>query len=597
MATGARVRTVVSGTPATASGGSSVPLRVERSGKAEDASAPAAFGTVFERATQQRRDLRHDERHGAAALEAAIAEGLPLARAASAVAAAIVERAEQSTTLPPRAGPAPPPPQNAVEWLTEVLTPPPEGPPNERAARLADRLTRLIEGAASDRAESEGQQNEISGTVLDAGQPARGLPARTEPRPALLAHAADIADALLSLLAAQAKSAVRAVRSTPVGIRPVELKQSALVPKELQPLLPAMLAARMLDGAPTSADAAPENRASRPAAGADAARSPATVASHVESMGGAPDGADPLLARMLMRAVQADARLASLRSAFAPTPSDLRLGADVGSTAATVVVRSRGAGTRLDGGSASSVVPGSAENAAGGRQAGGLPSSIGASAAIADAAVASGGATDGLSTTRAGDRPERHLLAATTVNDSAGDRASLANGSVAGVVPSNGIAPMPSHHPAILQPFADVHGVVEQIVAGLTVRRLENGSQIRLRLVPDHLGEVTLKLSLEGTTLTATALAQSPDVRDLLLANQQSLARSLAGHGITLGGFSVDVSGGDARGGRDERSPRGFGPRITVHELGTVSDGADETLPAVATPPGSASRSLLDFLV
>ena len=63
-------------------------------------------------------------------------------------------------------------------------------------------------------------------------------------------------------------------------------------------------------------------------------------------------------------------------------------------------------------------------------------------------------------------------------------------------------------------------------------------------------------------------LAANADVRNTLMSNHQQLARSLADAGLTLSGFSVDVSGGNA--GRDRQNndrTAGFGRRYTVHEL------------------------------
>ena len=66
-----------------------------------------------------------------------------------------------------------------------------------------------------------------------------------------------------------------------------------------------------------------------------------------------------------------------------------------------------------------------------------------------------------------------------------------------------------------------------------------------MRLQPEHLGDVSLKLTVTGSTITASIIAQNADVRHALLSNQQQLARSLAEAGLSLGKFSVDVSGGN----------------------------------------------------
>ena len=92
----------------------------------------------------------------------------------------------------------------------------------------------------------------------------------------------------------------------------------------------------------------------------------------------------------------------------------------------------------------------------------------------------------------------------------------------------------------------DPNAVIEQIVKGIVIQGTGGSSQIRLRLQPEHLGEVSLKLTVTGNSISASVVAQSASVRDLLLSGQSQLNRSLSDAGLTLGNFSVDVSGNNA---------------------------------------------------
>jgi flagellar hook-length control protein FliK len=92
----------------------------------------------------------------------------------------------------------------------------------------------------------------------------------------------------------------------------------------------------------------------------------------------------------------------------------------------------------------------------------------------------------------------------------------------------------------------DPESIIEQMVKSMTMRSSGGTSQVNLRLQPDHLGSVALKITVTGTTIDANVIAQSGHVRDLLVNGQQQLARSLSDAGLTLGTFSVDVSGGNA---------------------------------------------------
>lgn len=122
----------------------------------------------------------------------------------------------------------------------------------------------------------------------------------------------------------------------------------------------------------------------------------------------------------------------------------------------------------------------------------------------------------------------------------------------------------------------DPQAVIEQLVKGIVLRNSGNTSEVRMRLQPEHLGDVSLKLTVSGNTITATIVAQNAHVRDMLLQNQQQLARSLSEAGLSLGNFSVDVSGGNG-GFTDQRSQQQQ-PRIgRVGAFAAVLNGEDDT--------------------
>jgi flagellar hook-length control protein FliK len=91
----------------------------------------------------------------------------------------------------------------------------------------------------------------------------------------------------------------------------------------------------------------------------------------------------------------------------------------------------------------------------------------------------------------------------------------------------------------------DPQSVIEQVVKGIVIRTSGGTSEVRMRLQPENLGDVSLKITVNGNTINANIVAQNADVRDTLLSNQQQLARTLSEAGLSLGNFSVDVSGGN----------------------------------------------------
>ncbi|HEY9179397.1 MAG TPA: flagellar hook-length control protein FliK [Candidatus Baltobacteraceae bacterium] len=136
-------------------------------------------------------------------------------------------------------------------------------------------------------------------------------------------------------------------------------------------------------------------------------------------------------------------------------------------------------------------------------------------------------------------------------------------------------ASSPGAQPATAAPApytVDPQAVIEQLVKGIVLRNSGSTSEVRMRLQPENLGDVSLKLTVTGNTISANIVAQNADVRQALLQNQQQLARSLAEAGLSLGKFSVDVSGGNPGFSQQQSPPhRSFARTGFVH-LGPLAE-------------------------
>jgi flagellar hook-length control protein FliK len=145
----------------------------------------------------------------------------------------------------------------------------------------------------------------------------------------------------------------------------------------------------------------------------------------------------------------------------------------------------------------------------------------------------------------------------------------------------------------------DANAVIEQLVKSMAMRTNAQGSsEIRLHLQPENLGDVTMKITVTGSQISANVVAANADVRNALMSNHQQLARSLADAGLTLSGFSVDVSGGNA--GHDRQNndrTAGFGRRYTVHELPGASTSETTDIASLGPPLLSGSNlALFNYL-
>jgi flagellar hook-length control protein FliK len=111
-------------------------------------------------------------------------------------------------------------------------------------------------------------------------------------------------------------------------------------------------------------------------------------------------------------------------------------------------------------------------------------------------------------------------------------------------VSTNGAPSSPQTVPS--QTTVDPNVVVDQILRGISLNTIDTTSTVRMRLVPEELGDVSVKLTIEGSSVTAQVMAQTPAAHDALVAGQGQLERALADAGLKLTSFNVDLAGGFA---------------------------------------------------
>jgi len=167
------------------------------------------------------------------------------------------------------------------------------------------------------------------------------------------------------------------------------------------------------------------------------------------------------------------------------------------------------------------------------------------------------------------------------------DQASSAN--------SNTAAPNSTSQAAV-----DTSAIVEQVLRGAFLQTNGTSSTIRLSLVPEHLGDVSVKLNVDTSgNVTAHVTAQTAEAGQALTQGQSQLTRSLADAGLKLTSYSVDVSnsglGGNANGQQQSSQQQSSGRRAPIAGLSADAPSGDESdLLAVPTfgPPIVATRTL-----
>ena len=409
-----------------------------------------------------------------------------------------------------------------TQTLANALSPPSNAPPGtaaQQAAALAARLQSVVESIARDAQNGSGQQNELSGNLLDANS-AKELPAQPQQSNGA-SSPLDVSSLVSSLLS----SVIAALNAPSATAPPAKPSYSPVQLASTQSLATSAVEAQQ--SAPSTLNAGLLNQSTANAV-APQAQPPSSPQTSI-SMSNAPD----LLARMLVRAAGVDAQLNA-----GGTPANAS-GASSGASALAAPTPSLSSST--------------------------LAARFAALLADADGTAITAGSSSGDTSTsnNSGHSFAQDLAQQAPSGTNAASLIAAPNPSLNAQV-QNALQSTPGGGSTV-----DANAVLEQMINGMSMRTLAQGtSEIRLQLQPENLGQVTMRLTVSGTQVTANVVAQSADVRSALVANQQDLARSLSQAGLTLSGFSVDVSGGDA--GQDQSKDRtaGFGRRYTVHELG-----------------------------
>jgi hypothetical protein len=161
----------------------------------------------------------------------------------------------------------------------------------------------------------------------------------------------------------------------------------------------------------------------------------------------------------------------------------------------------------------------------------------------------------------------------------------------------------PAPAPTLPQPqHVDANAVIDQILRGMAIRTTDGQSEVRLRLVPEQLGDVSVKLVVSAGSVDASITAHTPDAQNALAGAQTQLAKSLAEAGLKLASFNVGLAGSFAD-TRDHANPNGSWSRSSTRRIGGLhSTDVDETVdpallavPSFGPPIYAANRALGAF--
>ena len=89
--------------------------------------------------------------------------------------------------------------------------------------------------------------------------------------------------------------------------------------------------------------------------------------------------------------------------------------------------------------------------------------------------------------------------------------------------------------------------MIDRVTRTVSVSLRRGVQRVRLQLHPPELGMLRIHLTLEGDQLKADMQVQSQAARQMLINHLPTLERSLAGHGIEVRHFQVQVTPEDTQ--------------------------------------------------
>ena len=102
--------------------------------------------------------------------------------------------------------------------------------------------------------------------------------------------------------------------------------------------------------------------------------------------------------------------------------------------------------------------------------------------------------------------------------------------------------------------------VIEQTVKSVLLSVREGTSEVRVRMQPDHLGELHLRLVFRDNALSLDVNTQSTIVKSIIESNLGQLRQSLHSNGVDVGKVSVTVDPDVSSGGHFSRETSVFQP-------------------------------------
>ncbi|RKY67806.1 MAG: hypothetical protein DRQ24_12405 [Candidatus Latescibacterota bacterium] len=92
---------------------------------------------------------------------------------------------------------------------------------------------------------------------------------------------------------------------------------------------------------------------------------------------------------------------------------------------------------------------------------------------------------------------------------------------------------------------------MSQVVQNARILKSNPHAEIKMRLKPEQLGQVRIRLVIQNSAISADVSVENPEVREIITANLNQLRESLLQEGILVENFNVSVDS-EGRSGKGE---------------------------------------------
>ncbi len=142
---------------------------------------------------------------------------------------------------------------------------------------------------------------------------------------------------------------------------------------------------------------------------------------------------------------------------------------------------------------------------------------------------------------------------------------------------------------------ADVQQVINQIVDHMKITIKQDAAEINLKLKPEHLGDLSLKIITERGIVTAQFVAESQQVKEIIEANFNHLKNVLQEQGLKVDQLSVSVGQQHQNDTDHEFKKQGKSKKRVQQIIDTVNGGEVDLYEDSPTNPYELSDNQVDY--